>query len=61
MGDVIQLHSGNGAKEQLDQFFAQPFWEHAFAARFGRTELSDTDYMLAWLWEHGYVVVPKNA
>lgn len=62
MGEIVQfnrpINPGNGAVEALDQFFDNDFWHHAWNSRFGHTTLSETEFMLAWLWDKGFKVVP---
>lgn len=62
MAKIIHLTPPQPAVTQaLDKFFEFPFWQHALALQFNRTEISDSDYFLDWLWQHGYKVVPKDA
>jgi hypothetical protein len=48
-----QTEDGNGAKEALQRYFASHF-----------DTAEDTDdavtHLLAWLWDHGFVVVPLS-
>lgn len=60
MGKVIHLNQPPDVNQTLDTFFEFPFWQHALALQFNRTEVSDSEYFLGWLADHGYKVVPKD-
>lgn len=47
------LHPGNGAREAVDRYFAEQKMVPHYDGK-----MSETDYMLIWLWIEGFKVVP---